>query len=120
MKKTKKDFEAYINAVIKKYKAKLLLHRHIIKAKFDKATSFMAYGFSYPYLNSFVLYSDKAFEQWVSGENMKPYIIHELCHAITDPLYAKAISRYITNRDIEDERENLTDAICNIVLSYDS
>jgi len=71
---------------------------------------------SYPYLNVIIDYSDKAYQEWIKGKDMIPYIVHEMCHPITDPLYCKANERYVSKNEILDERELLTDYICNIVL----
>ena len=117
-KKTKKDFKTYIFRVIKKYIPVLFLHRHTFELsdKVGDRDALFEFKFSYPYLNSAVYYSDAAFGRWTLGEDMQPFIVHELCHAVTDPLYCKATSRYVSEKEIENERELLTDHICNIVL----
>lgn len=72
--------------------------------------------YNYPYLNVTIRYSEEFEERWGKGEDMTPFIVHEMCHPITDPLYSKATERYASNTEILDERENLTDYICNIAL----
>ena len=98
----------------------LLLQRHTFElernAEGDNSNAFMLCTFNYPYLNVTIKYSQKAFQEWRNGKDMTPYIVHEMCHPITDPLYAKSTSRWSTHDEIKDERENLTDLICNIVL----
>jgi len=42
--------------------------------------------------------------------------MHEMFHVVTDKLYAKAGSRFVGNGELEDEREQLTDHLANIVL----
>lgn len=76
--------------------------------------------FNYPYLNVTINYSEKALKEWSSGKDMTPYVVHEMCHPITDPLYAKATARYTSRDEITDERELLTDLICNIALNAHS
>ena len=117
-KKTKKDFEAYIFGVIKKYVPVLFLQRHTfeLSGNIGNKGALFEFKFAYPYLNSTVCYSDGAFDRWTQREDMRPFIVHELCHAITDPLYCKAISRCVSEGEISNERELLTDYICNIVL----
>ena len=53
---------------------------------------------------------------WKNKESLPPFVVHELCHLITDPLYVKASQRYVGDKEIEAERERITDTICNIVL----
>lgn len=43
-------------------------------------------------------------------------LIHEYIHPLTDPLYCKARSRYVTHDELNDEREALTDHIANIII----
>lgn len=116
--KTPKDFEKYIGKIINKYIPILLLQRHIWKVERGTTsdTALMECVYSYPYLNVTIRYSEKAFQDWRKGEDMVPFIVHEMCHPITDPLYAKAASRWICQEDLLDERERLTDLISYIVL----
>lgn len=114
----KKKFEKYLMKVIKKYTPLLLLQRHVIEVKQDDQgrVEFFECSCSYPYLNVVMWYSKSAFKGWKKGRNLTSYIVHELCHPITDPLYTKAIARHVSKNEILDERENLTEHICNIVL----
>ena len=117
-KKTKKEFEKLLHEMIAEYAKILMLTHHTFTVEYgcNNKSSFMEFKFSYPYLNSKILYSDKALKCWQKGEDMLPYLLHELCHGLTDPFYSKAASRYVTKDEVEDERERLTDHICNIVL----
>jgi len=122
--KTYKDFEIYIHSIIQKFTPILLLQRHIFKVEKRKSSDegdvIMECKYTYPYLNPTIRYSEKAFKDWENGEDMVPYILHEMIHPITDPFYAKSIERFATHREILDERENLTDLICNIILKSQS
>ncbi len=113
-----KDFEKYVYGVIKKYSKILLLDKHTFELKYPTgdAESLMECIFNYPYLNVTVLYSDKVLKKWKKKEDVVPYIVHEMCHPITDPLYSKAVERYVSKNEILDEREKLTDYICNIII----
>jgi len=121
-KKTKKDFEKYIRGVINEYASKLMIQRHTIDIfpEVDDKKALMECKFAYPYLNNSIRYSNEAFEDWCKGNDMTPFVVHELCHIVTDPFYAKATERYVGKTDMEDERELLTDHICNIVLGIDN
>ena len=107
-----------IMEIIAKYTPVLLLQRHTFEVRcgVENKDSVAECVFNYPYLNVTIKYGDKCVEKFKNGEDLAPYIVHEMCHVITDPLYAKAISRYVGQDEIRDERENLTDMICNIVL----
>jgi hypothetical protein len=117
--KTHKDFEAYIHKTINKFVPILFLQKHTFKVKLgtEHASSYYDFIYNYPYLNQTIGYSELAFKEWLSGKDQKPYILHEICHAITDPIYSKAVQRYVSKDEIEDERERLTDHICNIILN---
>ena len=116
--KTNKDFEKYLMKIIDKYIPRLLLQQFTFELKrgTENKESFMECVFNYPYLNVTIKYSEKSFDEWQGGKDMTPFILHEMCHPITDPIYAKATSRYVSENEIRDERERLTDLICNIVL----
>ncbi len=116
--KTAEDLEKYIMAVIKKYQPVLLLTRNTfeLESPTRDPDSYMECVFNYPYLNVTIKYSDKLLKAWQKGKDIVPYIIHEMCHVITDPLYSKATSRYVSKDEILDERELLTDYICNILV----
>jgi len=62
-----------------------------------------------------IRFSDKAVSEWISGNLPKERILHELCHILTDPLYVKARRRFVSNDEIEDERERLTDKMAVIL-----
>lgn len=104
--------------VIEKYIPILLLQRHTFEV--EKGTedqkSFMECVPNYPYLNATLKYSNECVKDWKKGKDIVPYILHEMCHLITESLYVKAIRRYSGKDEILDERENLTDLICNIVV----
>src|SRR3990167_8791858 len=111
-------FEKVVYKIIEKYQKILLLDKHTILLKYstENRKAIMECIFNYPYLNVTLKYGDKALEMWKDKENIVPFVIHELCHPITDPLYSKATDRHATQNEINDEREKLTDYICNIVF----
>lgn len=113
-------FERYIKSVIKEYQPILLLQRHTFEVSYDGSFSdneIMESVVKYPYLNAKIKYGDEALRMWKNKTDMKPYIIHEMCHTITDPLYIKGNMRYVTITELNDERERLTDVICNIIIN---
>lgn len=115
------EFEKYIYKVIDKYSPVLLLqqHRWLVKKGCESKTALMECVFNYPYLNVTLKYSEECFEMWKNGKDVDPYILHEMCHPITDPLYSKACDRYASSTEILDERERLTDLISHIVLAFE-
>ena len=74
--------------------------------------------FNYPYQTIKVRYSKCIYEDWEKKDYRAAIevLIHEMCHPLTDGLYAKATSRYCTKDEVEDEREKLTDHIANILV----
>jgi hypothetical protein len=114
----KKDIKKHIEETIKKYQPVLLLNRNTFEVKYgtENKEALMECVFNYPYLNVTLKYSDKCEEDYKNGKDIIPYVIHEMCHVITDPLYSKATERYVSRTEILDERELLTDYICNIVV----
>lgn len=112
------DIEDAIKGIIAEYVPKLLLQRHTFEVKkgVDDQKSFMECLPNYPYLNATIAYSKECEEEWKKGKDIVPYVVHEMCHCVTEPLYCKAIGRYAGKNEILDERENMTDWICNIVI----
>ena len=51
-------------------------------------------------------------------DDLLEYMTHELCHIITEPLYDKAVRGIATCQqdDLEVDREQATQRICNIVM----
>lgn len=78
------------------------------------------FRFAYPYKMITVRYSSQLIEDWNKKkyELVKSVLIHEMCHAITDPFYSKAVERYAGKNEIEEERERLTDTIANIIAKH--
>ena len=104
--------------IIKKYQPILLLTRNTFELNYptESKKALAECVFNYPYLNVTLNYGDELIKKFNKKENIVPWIVHEMCHVITDPLYAKATSLYVSENEIRDERELLTDYICNIVI----
>ena len=112
--KIEKQFVDWIKKQIKIYKPILGLDLQNVDVERGDC-EFMDITCAYPYIDNTIKYSDKAIDAWRKGELLSDRILHELCHIITDPLYCKAIVRYVGKHEIEDERENLTDKISIII-----
>ncbi len=114
-KKAHKDFIKWINEKVNLYAPVLGVSDQIINVEHNEKTTFISITCTYPYLEPTIHFSDRAFNEWSSGKMRQDRILHELCHILTDPLYCKAISRYASKDEIEDEREHLTDRLCVII-----
>lgn len=114
-KQTEKDFINWIKKQIDFYKPYLDINLQNIEVKKDDTSEYLCITCTYPYLEPTVYFVDKTFENWKKGKLPKERILHELCHILTDPLYVKAVTRYVSTKEIEDERERLTDKICIIL-----
>lgn len=113
--KTEKEFVSWIREQIDFYSPILGLQIQRIEIEKGEDTKFMEITCTYPYLEPIIRYSHHSFEKWQKGKFPKDRILHELCHILTDPLYVKAIERYVGKGDILDERERLTDTIAVII-----
>lgn len=111
------DFLEWLAEVTRELRAVLLIERHDVA--FEKKTAeghYLSFAFRVPYLDHDIFYSDKFVNQWRKDRRYaKRQIIHELCHAVTDPLYSVACERYVTTRELEHARETVTDHMARIV-----
>lgn len=116
-----KKFEQWALPIIKKI-TKVLLVEHFYPVKLewqerirDGATA--GFAFSHPYQSLTILYTDGLLKDWKNDKNDAIMVLtHEVCHALTDPLYNAGFMRFSSKEQIEDEREKLTDHLANIVL----
>lgn len=91
--------------------------RPVFKYKKDLGGALMKCTFRYPYLDNEIQYGDSIINEWKKDKQEAEQVaLHEFCHIVTDAMYAKAISRYVTTQEIEDERERLTDHMANIIF----
>ena len=109
-----RNFKKWIEQTIEYYRPYLQIGTQKIRVEKDDV-NYMEITFTYPYLEPYIKYSEKAEKSWLEGHLPKDRILHELCHILTDPLYAKATSRYVSKNEIEDEREKLTDTLSVIL-----
>jgi hypothetical protein len=114
-KKTKEDFIKHINSLIEKYKKLLNLELQEIEVKDGETNAGMSIDVNYPYKNSMLNFSDGMFNDWARGVDVSGYVLHELCHIYTEPLYLKSLHRFVGKTEIEDEREVLTENICQLI-----
>ena len=108
-------FEKYLKAKVLEYQKVLGIDMQSIEIEYKKDISYMQMVYTYPYINPILKYSDNVLRDFKDGKVKDQVIIHELTHILTDPLYAKAASRYVGKDEIEDERERLTDIISTII-----
>ena len=115
MKKTEKQYITWIKKHVDEYSKILGLQLVNIEIEKNEDTGFMEILCTYPYVDTKIKFSESSFEKWVNGRLEKDIILHELLHILTDPLYSKALRRFIVQTDIEDERERLTDILTIII-----
>ena len=107
--------EQHIKDVIDTYIPILMLQHFTFEINRDNDAYFTC-KFCYPHFEAVISYSDKAEKDFNEGKDLSRYVVHELCHLITDPLYSKAFDRFVSKNEIEDERKRLTDWITRIVM----
>ena len=117
-KKDKQLAEKEIMRLIEKYSPILLLDHIVFRSHYglENANSLAESVFRYPYLDATINYGDELIGMVKSKKDITNYVIHEMCHTITEPLYSKSISRYVSPGEITDEMERLTDHIANIIF----
>ena len=114
-------FEKWAIPFIKKV-AKVVLVEHFYPVKIEwqkeiRGNAIAAFNFTHPYQWLIIQYTDRLVEEWKkSNDYAKNVLTHEVCHALTDPLYNAGWQRFTGKDQLEDEREKLTDHIANIVL----
>ena len=113
--KTEKDFVAWLNKTVEYYRPHIDIGSQKIRIELKENAEYMSILVTYPYLEPVLYYSKKAFEDWKKNKLPKHTVLHELIHTLTDPLYSKAVRRYVGKDEIEDERERLTDRLCIIL-----
>lgn len=115
--------EKWAKPILIKYQKLLLLTDHKLTFEYSKdvedSTS-MHHLYRYPYKETVIQYGKSAIESFDKKEfdDLKHILVHELCHSLTDPLYSKAVNRYVSKDEILDEREALTDHIANIIYNF--
>jgi hypothetical protein len=113
------EVDTLVKNIIIKYTPILLLQNFTFTTEYQEELSDDAIAeacFNHPYLNLNIRYSKLLVEYYEKDIDIEPFVVHEMCHAITDPLYAVATERYTTRRNMEDARERATDHVCNIAL----
>lgn len=114
------QYKKWIKLMYDKYKSILFIEKYHLKV--EKASKeddyYLASKFNYPYLDIKILYSDKSLNDWKSNKrDAERRLIHEFCHTITDPFYAVVLD-FPSKKQIEDQREILTDHIAQIVNKH--
>jgi hypothetical protein len=110
------DYCEWLSDVIERYSKVLFLERHDIRVERKDGDNYLSFSFAHPYLDNKLYYSADAMQTWAKDRRRATrQIIHELCHAVTDPLYSAGTERYQTPREIERARENVTDHVARIV-----
>ena|SRR3990167_1287371 len=114
-------FEKWAMPILKKLQKVLLLeHFTPLELEYKKGEGSEC-QFYYPYQTITVRYNDKLINDFKNKnyKHVTSILAHEMCHPLTDGLYAKASSTYRNKDEIGDERERLTDHIANIILKND-
>ncbi len=115
-----KQLKKWIEVIYDKYKGVLFIEKYHLKSRPNEKDEdyYLASRFNYPYLDLTIIYSDKFIKDWKADKiDAERRLIHEFCHAITDPFYATVID-WPTKKKIEDERERLNDHIAQIVNKH--
>ncbi len=119
-KKVKKEFEIWANKKLEDISHALLLNNfRILPISASKDTTSYSHN-RYPYKEISIGYGTGVYEDWLKGDKKEAVaiLIHEVVHALTDPLYHVGAQRYTTIDDLANSREELTDHIANIIIKH--
>lgn len=116
---TEEDFITWIKQQISYYSP--ILGLELISISIEKTDKYyMAMKSNYPYVDPTLYYKNEAYKDWTDGKLLKDRILHEMVHVVTDPLFCKAGRRFISESELDDERERLTDTIAAIIRRIDN
>jgi len=118
--KNNKELDKWIMKMYQKYKAVLFIEKYHLKSRPVKNDEdyYLASKFNYPYLDLTIIYSSEFVTDWKNNKlDSERRIIHEFCHAITDPFYSTVVN-WPTEKKIEQERERLNDHIAQIINKH--
>jgi hypothetical protein len=112
-----RNFRAWLEVTTAKYAKILLLDKYVFKFELEpQRKSGMACSFRHPYLDITLYYGPSTIADWKKDIAIaRHYVVHELCHVITDPFYDCSIERFVARPALENEREHLTDHIATII-----
>ena len=118
MKKKELQYQKWVRKMYDKYAPILFIEKYHLKVTRTTEFKYLASKFNYPYLDLEILYTDDPIKDWEKDKkDAERRIIHEFCHAITDPFY-NTIIQWPTKTAIEDARERLNDHIAQIVNKH--
>ncbi len=85
--------------------------------KFDEGNHHLSISIDLKYLEFTLYVSPIAFKTWKENKEMfvREYLIHEMCHILTENLSWLAEKRYITEKEVEKETEALTETIARMM-----
>lgn len=117
----RKSFEKWALPLLKKIQKVTLLDHYeplTLEYKKDIGDPLATCDFHYPYQSITISYGDQLLSRFKEKKHKEVFgiLVHEMCHPITDPLYAKAVTLWKSKQEVEDERERLTDHIANIII----
>ena len=121
IKKTKKEFEIWATKIAKVYMERFGLSLMEVEFNNNNDVEYLEVYNIYPYQDIIrIKYSDNVYSDWVDNkEKVKYPIIHEVLHILISPLHNKAMRRFVSEEEITDELEILTDKLMTIIKAYD-
>lgn len=70
----------------------------------------------YPYQTATLKWKEETYEDWLKDKNkITVYLLHEMIHILIEPFAQIAKQRYVTQVQINDADEELTDRLTNIL-----
>jgi hypothetical protein len=114
---TKQQAKKWIEQKAEKYKQTLFLSGYNLNVEYKNTNdSIMRARPTFPYKEMCLEFGDEMINEIRTNKKQAERIVlHEVVHTLTDPLYIKGTRRFISDQEIEDEREALTDKITMIL-----
>lgn len=93
-------------------------YRINIRLKPEKTTDDYAFEITcgYPYQNATLKWKEETYDEWLKDKKaITVYLLHEMIHILVQPIIEIARSRYVTDPQINDADEELTDRLTNVL-----
>jgi predicted metal-dependent hydrolase len=110
----KQDFEKELKKQINYYTNILNLNEYRITVK-QVNCEYLNISTNLPYYDVIIGYSDSIVQDFLDKKDISFYILHEVCHLITEDLYHRAFDRFTSESRLDYSRERTTDRIAGVI-----
>lgn len=123
LRQQQKQFEDWANDQLKKLQVRLFLQDRFLEPirYVDDLPHTADYECNHPYKTIQIQYGPKLANAWTKGRKRLIYetLVHEMMHAVSDGFYTKARARWVSESELADELEAMTELLTKIIVSHD-